>query len=260
MNSTQDVYLRIKNQITGDPIEWLEDEIGKRQPIGTLLPKRAVVRHLLISEHGYSEEEADQALPKLKGRKGRIREGLTKDQCEIFLREISRVPNPSRSILYLIYYTGMRISEVCGLDFKNLESKGNRYILRFRGKGDKERLIPLSRTATTLLERYLVEHGFMYSDGTGIMDRGAIFPNSRGFAITPHSVRKHVRKLAKSKGLNNLTPHVLRHTFATSANRIGIDLKTLQSLLGHSNISTTSRYLHPTQDDLIAAIDKMDDL
>jgi site-specific recombinase XerD len=100
----------------------------------------------------------------------------------------------------------------------------------------------------------------MHEDGTGMMTGGYIFENNKGSHITPAAVRKHCRKLANDNPmLSGLSPHILRHTFATRANRAGVDLKALQALLGHSQITTTSRYLHPTADDLVAAIDKLGD-
>lgn len=261
MSSTRGVYNRVyANMNLDDPVTWLKNEIAQRQPLGTLLPKRAMAKHVLVSLHGLDEDVADQMLPKLKGRQSRQRQGLSKDQYTKFFQVINAVPNPSRTILKLLPLTGLRIAEICKLEPQNIEFLGDRAAFRFRGKGDKERLVPLSESAFRILNTYLIDNGYMHEDGTGMMTGGYIFENNKGSHITPAAVRKHCRKLANDNPmLSGLSPHILRHTFATRANRAGVDLKALQALLGHSQITTTSRYLHPTADDLVAAIDKLGD-
>jgi site-specific recombinase XerD len=262
MASTRAVYERVYSNIdTSTPetvIEWLKGEIAQRQPIGTLLPKGAVAKHILVHIHNIDEDEAQRMLPKLKGRKARERQGLTNDQYTEYLEACKSVKDPIRTILRLLAMTGMRISEICNLETKNIVQVGERRILRFRGKGDKERIVPLSKNAWNVLRNHLIRNGYMYEDGTGLMD-SFIFENETGTRVKPYLVRKYTRKIASEYPiLAGLSPHVLRHTFATQVNRSGVDLKTLQALLGHSQITTTSRYLHPTPDDLMEAIDRFD--
>ena len=262
MDSTRGVYGRVLNQMdTSSPdavVEWLKNEIAQRQPIGTLLPKRAMAKHVLVGTFDIAEEEADLMLPKLKGRAGKQRQALTQDQYEAYIEACEEVRDPIRTILKLLPLTGMRIAEICGLETKNIIEVGKRRVLKFRGKGDKERIVPLSKKAWAILERYLVTNGYMYEDGSGMMD-SFIFENLTGTRVRPYLVRKYTRKIASERPmLKGLSPHVLRHTFATMVNRSGVDLKTLQVLLGHSQITTTSRYLHPTADDLMDAIDQFD--
>jgi len=263
MQSTRSVYERVFENIdisTPDTvINWLKEEIAKRQPIGTLLPKGAVAKHILIHIHNMDEEEADKIMPKLKGRQGSQRQGLTTDQYKEYLIACDEIKEPISSLLKLLVMTGLRISEICNLHTKNLQKLGNRHVLKFRGKGDKERIVPLSSSAWGILSNHLIKNGYMYEDGTGLMD-SFIFETEVGTRIQPHLVRKHTRKIAQNNPiLKGLSPHVLRHTFATRVNRSGVDIKTLQALLGHSQITTTSRYLHPTPEDLMDAIDKFDD-
>jgi len=262
MGSTRGVYERVyANMDISTPesvVEWLKNEISQRQPIGTLLPKRAMAKHVLLSEHGIEDEDADRMLPKLKGRAGKQRHGLTNDQYEEYIDACLQLNDPVKTILRLLPLTGMRIAEICDLKSESIQQVGKRYILRFRGKGDKERIVPLSKNAWKILKSYLISNGYMYEDNTGLMN-GAIFETSIGTQVKPHYVRKYTRKIAKERPiLAGLSPHVLRHTFATRVNRAGVDLKTLQAMLGHSQITTTSRYLHPTADDLMDAIDKFD--
>ena len=121
--------------------------------------------------------------------------------------------------------------------------------LVFRGKRDKERIVPLSTSADKTLTAYL-------RNQTRASEW--LFPNPMGAPISQHAVRKYTRGIAaKHPEFDGLSPHILRHTFATMALRRGMDLKTLQALLGHESLETTSRYLHPEIRDLKDAIDKV---
>jgi site-specific recombinase XerD len=248
--STIDVYMSIYKDIDKqDPIGWFEKQISMRQPIGTLLPKRAILKHFLIKEKGISPEKVDILIPKMKGLKGKQRQGLTKVQLKEYRRLADVVCEPSRTILLLLPITGMRISEICNLKYNNLIEIGDRYIFKFIGKGDKERIVPLSLKAQRILISFINEYP----------NKEFIFQSNKGRPITPRAVRKHTKKIKeKSKTINELSPHILRHTFATTMDSNGVSMKRLQKLLGHSNITTTSRYLHPTTEDLLQAIDTMD--
>ncbi len=248
--STIEVYMSIFKDIDKqDPIGWFEKQISMRQPIGTLLPKKAVLKHFLIKEKGISEEKADLLIPKIKGLKGKQRQGLTKVQLKEYNRLAEVVCEPSRTILLLLPLTGMRISEICNLKYNNLQQIGERYIFKFIGKGDKERIVPLSLKAQRILITFMNEYP----------NTVFIFQSIKGNAITPRAVRKHTQKIKlKAKTITDLSPHILRHTFATTMDSNGVSMKRLQKLLGHSNITTTSRYLHPTTEDLLQAIDTMD--
>ncbi len=249
MSSTQEVYLRIyENVDKDDPIKWLQKEISQRQPIGTLLPKRAIVKHILMEEMGMLEEEVLASLPKLRGKKAALRQALTSDQLKEYLHLANQVPEPSRTIMILLPYTGLRISEICKLKHENLILVSDRLVLKFRGKGDKERLVPLSDIAKKHFDRFLKSHP---------NSSGYVFKTVHGY-IRPTSVRKNCRKISeKAVSFSHVSPHVLRHTFASNADRRGVSIKQLQALMGHQQIATTSRYLHPTIEDLISAVDKI---
>jgi integrase len=251
MPSTRAVYRRVADQMdTGDPVGWLQEEIAARQSMGTLLPKRAMAKHVLMHQHGFTEDEADKALPKLRGRRAKMREGLTDDQLRAYYDALRDIPPPLSTLLYLLPMTGLRISEICKLRLDNLHPTGSRIVLRFQGKGDKERVVPLSPAAKTLLQNHIK---------TLRIRRGYLFPSPRGSHYSPSAVRRLTRMMAKNNPhLSDLSPHRLRHTFATMALSKGVDLRTIQALLGHESITTTSRYLHPTLDDLSHAVDRLD--
>ena len=233
-----------------DPVEWLQQRIHPQMPIGTILPFRAAVKHYLVAERGLTEEEAQELLPKAKGRACKLRTSLSPEELEQYEHAADQRGEPVRTILKLLPKTGMRIGEMCNLRADDItELQGVRGFL-FRGKGDKQRFIPLSNQAALIVDEYLNDH-----DGSEWL-----FTGYRGFPLKPDSVRKITRQISKQiPDLAGLCPHKLRHTFATEAIRRGMDLKNLQVLLGHASIETTSRYLHPDAQMLLQALLAIED-
>ena len=143
-----------------------------------------------------------------------------------------------RAMLELTYSTGMRVSEVCGLRFESLDMESR--LVRIRGKGGKERMIPAGSHALRSLERYLRESRIEFlSDAP----TPYIFLNYRGGPLSRVSFWKMLKKYAAMAGLPaDVTPHTLRHSFATHLVEGGADLRAVQELLGHSSIATTQIY------------------
>jgi site-specific recombinase XerD len=247
--STRKKYTRIVNRCEGqDSVAWLRSQIHARTPIGTVLPLRAAIKHLLVVE-GYSEDEIQGLLPKAKGRPSGLRDALSAKQLATFYIVIEQTNEPVRTILRLLPKTGLRISEMCGLHRKNLVSRGGAWGLQFRGKRDKERFVPLGKAARHSLQEYMDQES----------PSGWLFTGYSEQPISPAAVRKVCRRLREENPvLGELTPHVLRHTFATRALRGGADLRTVQALLGHQNIQTTARYLHPDTEMLKGAVEEME--
>ena len=247
---TIEAYTKVINQVgRKDPITWLQNKVDASTPIGTILPFRSAVKHFLISEKNMSSEEVEQILPKCKGLPCKLRDSLSDEQLEIFKQKVQAFPNPARTILLLLPETGMRISEICNLRRSDYTRKQNIQGFLFRGKRNKQRFIPLNSKAQEIMENYLT----ITDDEDDLL-----FPSYMGKSISPANIRRYTRKICKeSDEFTELSPHVLRHTFATRALKKGMDLKTLQVLLGHSDIQTTSRYLHP---DAVALFDAIKDL
>jgi len=241
--STRKKYQEIINGADqSDLINWITRRIHSRTPIGTVLPLRAAVKHFLMAEHNYSEADLEELLPKAKGRKTKDRDGLTPHQLALYHAAVDSIDRePAHTILSLLPKTGLRISEACGLERFNIEeAEGHRYLV-FHGKGDKPRVVPLVGSADRLLEEYQQVHG----------GERWLFVGYSGTPIGPHAIRKYTRRIAEQvPDLAGLSPHVLRHTFASMCLRKGMDLKRLQDILGHTSIKTTERYLHPTRQDL----------
>ena len=251
--TTRAQYTRIVRRIgRRDPVKWYRENVTRDTPQGTVLPVRAAVKHYLITEKGHDPIDAEEMLPKAKGKPHQLRDSLTDTQLETYKTVVEDIVNPPRTILLLLPLTGMRINEICTLKGENyVEKQGIKGFL-FRGKRSKQRFIPLSSEASQIFEDYL--------DETGDKEDEQYFfkGKSEGSHIKPDSIRKWTRTLAKNEPrLKGLSPHLLRHTFATNALKRGMDLKTLQTLMGHSSIETTSRYLHPDAQMLFDALEKL---
>ena len=155
-----------------------------------------------------------------------------------------------KAILELLYSSGVRVSELVGLNIEDIDFFGE--VLRVRGKGKKERLVPAGSKALNSIREYVESR----SDGNS-SGRGALFLNKGKTRLTDRSVRRIVLKYARRIALNkNISPHVLRHTFATHLLDRGADLRSVQELLGHENLSTTQIYTHVTTKRLKEAYDK----
>lgn len=142
-----------------------------------------------------------------------------------------------RAILELLYSSGLRVSELAGLDLTDL--KIDDAALLVHGKGKKERLVPVGRKAIEALRGYLAVRY-----GTGSSEN-AIFLNKRGGRLTDRSIRRIVLRYAQKLMISGkVSPHTIRHTFATHLLHGGADLRVIQELLGHSSLSTTQKYTH----------------
>ncbi len=161
-------------------------------------------------------------------------------------------PEPSaagardRALLELLYASGLRVAEGCGLDLDDLDEA--RRTVRVVGKGDKERVVPVGETALEALAAHLAMRG---------RQRGPLFLNARGGRLTPRSAHRIVRARARQVGIEQrVTPHTLRHSFATHMLGAGADLRLIQELLGHSRLSTTQRYTHVSPEHLMRVYDR----
>ncbi len=144
------------------------------------------------------------------------------------------------AILELLYGTGMRVSELIGMDTEDLNVTMG--FARVFGKGSKERIIPLGSTAVKACTSYLEAVRPEFVSGTAT---DALFVNSRGGRLTRQSIWSLLKDVSERAGLSRkLTPHMLRHSFATHLVENGADLRAVQEMLGHADISTTQIYTH----------------
>ncbi len=160
-----------------------------------------------------------------------------------------------RAILELLYATGIRVGEMVRADVGDLDFSGTSGdgMLRVYGKGRKERLVPIGSKAVTALRRYLGSRGHLLPERPGpARDRDALFLNARGGRLTDRSVRRILdARLQQAALARDVSPHSLRHSFATHMLDAGADLRSIQELLGHASLSTTQKYTRVTTSQLL---------
>lgn len=199
--------------------KWLvrQERVKQNPLVGLTLPKKA------------------RKLPKF----------LTIQQVEALL---NAPDNPrDKAILEVAYSAGLRVHEIAGLNDDDLDVLGE--VIRVRGKGKKERLAPLGGPAIEALQKYL--------DYRQRSARGPLFVNRFGGRMTARSMQRMLKKYLLAVGLDpSLTPHKLRHSFATHMLDAGADLRSVQELLGHANLSTTQIYTHVTPERLKKVYEK----
>lgn len=154
-----------------------------------------------------------------------------------------------KGILELFYSSGLRVSELVGINLGDLNLTGS--VVKVLGKGGKERIVPLGSKAAEAIRRYIAIREELHPKGD------FFFVNSRGGRLTVRSVARIVKKYASISGiLKNVSPHVLRHTFATHLLGSGADLRAIQEMLGHKSLSTTQRYTHTSIEKIMEVYDK----
>ena len=150
-----------------------------------------------------------------------------------------------RAVLEVLYATGVRVAELAGLDVEDADLREG--AVRVYGKGGKERIVPLGGKAVEALHAYLQSR-----PGT----EGPLFRNGQGGRLTVRTLHRIVRARARSAGLaRRVSPHTLRHTFATHLLDAGADLRFIQELLGHARLGTTQKYTHVSTDRLMSVYD-----
>jgi integrase/recombinase XerC len=160
-----------------------------------------------------------------------------------------------RAIIETLYSSGIRVAELVGLSDGDLDfSLG---VLRVFGKGRKERIVPFGEKAREALQSYLAQRDRMLAKRARGGEKKPIFLNRQGRRLTSRSVARILDKHVRRSGLvRKISPHTLRHSFATHLLDAGADLRAIQELLGHVSLSTTQRYTHVTTDKLMEVYDR----
>jgi len=223
---------------------------GKTASPATVNRKQACLRsfykHLRREEILDTDPTANLAAPR-KSRK--LPQVLTRGEVEKLLAQpagTEPIALRDQALLELMYACGLRASEATGLAVTDLDL--DELVLRAYGKGSKERLVPIGRTAAEAVRRYL-ERGRPQLIGAGVEPH--LFVNFRGSALSRQGLYKIVQRHARSAGLaDRMSPHTLRHTFATHLLAGGCDLRAVQEMLGHADVATTQLYTHLSSDRL----------
>ena len=237
--------------VRGFVAHMMRSGLSKSSVARKLSSVRSFLRHAVRdgridvnTAEGVPTPRAPKALPRT----------LTVDEMFLLLEGIGGADTASardRAILELLYAAGLRVSELVGLDLGDIDLTGG--LVRALGKGHKERMVPFGRQAREALRRWLsISAPLRKRDG----DADALFLNLRGGRLTDRSVRRILINRLREVAIHaKLSPHDLRHSFATHMLGSGADLRAIQELLGHASLSTTQRYTHVNTDALMKVYD-----
>ena len=222
--------------------------IKRSTQMNFLVSLRAFLRYLMLDRQ--MEVLSPEKVKLGKGQDRQIKV-LTKEQVELLLKEpdLIRVNGlRDRAIMELLFSTGTRVSELCNLNISDLNLKTSE--ISVLGKGRKVRVVFISEQAAWALRAYLARRSLEVKP-LFIRLKGPKPKDENALRLSPRSVESLIKKYAQKAGLAiEPTPHTLRHTFATDLLRNGADLRSVQELLGHKNVSTTQIYTHVTNPQL----------
>ncbi len=245
--------------ITQRDVEEFAQELGTgtadASPLAPASASRTVVAvrgwHKFALAEGWvttdvSRDVKPRAIPQ------RLPKALSTGQVEAILEAASAgdgsAPLRDRALLEVVYGTGARISEAVGLDVDDVSLDPGGASVLLRGKGSKERVVPLGTFAVQALEAYVVRaRSPLAQAGRG---SAALFLNTRGGRLSRQSAWSILRVAAERAGVPDVSPHTLRHSFATHLLSGGADVRVVQELLGHASVTTTQIYTSVTQDTL----------
>lgn len=216
---------------------------------------RSLFRYLVAKKLAPANPAAQVANPKQESRHPR---SLNVDQAFALLKDSGPAKGQGKAehlrdlaLAELLYGSGLRISEALALNVRDCDPASG--VVRVLGKGGKERLAPLSDMSVRVLEAYMAVRGELNATGA----ETALFLGARGGRLQRRQANRILEKLAAAAGLpQSISPHGLRHSFATHLLENGADLRGVQELLGHSRLATTQRYTHLTLARVVEAYDK----
>ena len=235
------------NEVTNEIVVGFIDELNRRQYATTSIARKiAAVKsffHYLLA-NGEVTEEPTQGLGSPRVEKY-MPSALANDEVERLLAAVTTdTPSGQRdyAMLQCLYSTGMRVTELVSTDVSDLDlARGH---IRCSGRNGRERLLPLRPVAQHALAMYLNDgrHAFVHR-----ANESSLFLNHHGQRLTRQGFWLIMKGYAKTAGISRITPHTLRHSFALEMLGRGVELRTVQELLGHANISTTQIYSHLQQ-------------
>jgi len=260
----QDFLLKRKKGLCWKEVAILDIRAYLAQLNECKFARRTIARRISSLRSFYKfllRENAVKTNPFVKIRTPKLDKKLPVFLEEFEINELLKQPDSSllglrdQAILEVLYATGCRVSELVGLTKARIDL-ANQYVLLL-GKGNKERLVPLGHTAVNALENYYVNSRKKLMCKFATKEHDMVFVNNRGTPLTDRSVRrildKNVLRLSLQK---HISPHTIRHTFATHLLEHGADLRAVQELLGHASLSTTQIYTHLTTERIATVYEK----
>ncbi|MBX3237569.1 MAG: tyrosine recombinase XerC [Nitrospiraceae bacterium] len=216
---------------------------------------RSFYRYLIRNGEAKDNPAEDVRAPKLPKHLPRV---LTKDDAAALME----FPSPGtgqflrdRAVLETLYSTGARVSELAGMNVADLDRTQG--IVRLRGKGNKERIAPIGSVALAAITEYHAQASAGVGRASGPMQgQRPVFQNQRGGRLTARSIARIVGRYSQQLAGGAVSPHTLRHSFATHLLDEGADLRAIQEMLGHASLSTTQKYTHLATDQLLAVYDR----
>ena len=231
-------------------LEYCENERGnspatRARKVATL---RTFFSYLKTKRRLIDDNIAEQLeTPKLRKRKPVY---LNMDEATNFITNIEKQAHSVRDTCMMIFllHLGLRVSELCALNLQSVQGRR----LSVVGKGDKERIVYLNDTCIKALEKYLIERTPYKGEG-----QEPLFISQKGQRFARQSVARIVKSINDRTGVTKkITPHKLRHTSATLMYKAGVDIRSLQAILGHTSVATTQIYTHIEDDQIKAALEK----
>jgi integrase/recombinase XerD len=208
---------------------------------------RGMFKHLRVDEVVDKDPSTKVDMPKYGKRVPRV---LSFDEVECVLDAPDRSKAEGMrdwAMLHVLYATGLRVTELCELSQREIDLRAG--YVRVVGKGNKQRIVPLGEVAVEAVEAYLEQtRGRLLANCGGPGSTPDLFVTRRGSSMTRQAFWKNIKKYARRADIDKpISPHKLRHSFATHLLERGADLRIVQTLLGHANIDTTQIYTHVAQ-------------
>jgi integrase/recombinase XerD len=227
------------------------EAIGARSSARALSSVRAFYRHRSERREGAPDPTEEVRGPRI-GRP--LPEALMREEVEALLAAPTGAESETvrdRAMILLLYASGLRVSELCGLPLGAVDMR--QHLVRVRGKGGKDRIVPVSGRALVAIGEYVAARSSILGDRTS----RDLFVTRRGRRMTRQNFWKRLGEWARAAGIERtFSPHTLRHSFATHLLAGGADLRSVQAMLGHSQLVTTEIYTHVGRERLRAAYDK----
>lgn len=235
---------------TEDVLDYLKNEKRKDNSESSIRRNLSSIKSWHKFCLDYYQVQNISATIKIPKRKKSLPEVLNSDEIDRMfacLNDDNAKNIRNKAMFEMLYATGLRVSELVNLNTTDIDYT-NRLVTVHSGKGDKDRIVPISTHATKCLTNYLTTARTVFSKKN---NSNAVFLNYKGDRISRQSFFLFVKALAKEANIEkNVSPHTLRHSFATHMLEGGVDLRIVQLLLGHSDLQTTTIYTHVTTDRL----------